>query len=229
MAIMAKAPRVGDAKTRLVPPLSPEQAAALSACFIRDAAENIAAAAQQIPVDGYIAFAPPDAAAELRPLLAQDTRLLPSRRQGLGASLHDAAADLLGAGYGAVCLVNSDSPTLPTSILTDAARALALPGDRLILGPAEDGGYYLIGLKQTHRRLFEDVAWSTPRVLAQTEERAREIGLAATRLPVWYDVDDMGSLRRLNAQLRQATADGPAIHPARHTAAFLRRLLPDDA
>jgi rSAM/selenodomain-associated transferase 1 len=229
MAIMAKAPRVGDAKTRLVPPLSPEQAAALSACFIRDAAENIATAAQQIPVDGYIAFAPPDAAAEFRPLLAQDTRLLPSRRQGLCASLHDASADLLGAGYGAVCLVNSDSPTLPTSILIDAVRALTLSGDRLILGPAEDGGYYLIGLKQAHRRLFEDIAWSTPRVLAQTEERAREIGLATTRLPVWYDVDDIGSLRRLNAQLRQATADGPAIHPARHTAAFLRRLLPDDA
>ena len=228
MAIMAKAPRVGDAKTRLVPPLSPGQAAALSACFIRDAAENIATAAQQIPIDGYIAFAPPDAEAEFRPLLARDTRLLPSRRQGLCASLHDASADLLGAGYGAVCLVNSDSPTLPTSILTDAARALTLPGDRLILGPAEDGGYYLIGLKRTHRRLFEDIAWSTPRVLAQTKERAREIGLATTKLPVWYDVDNIDSLQRLNAQLQQATADGPAIPPARHTSAFLRRLFPDN-
>jgi uncharacterized protein len=229
IAIMAKAPRVGHAKTRLVPPLTAEDAASLSACFIRDAAENIATAAQHAAIDGYIAFAPSDAKAEFQLLLPPETRLLPSRRPGLGASLYDAAADLLGAGYGSVCLVNSDSPSLPTSILIDAARALALSGDRLILGPAEDGGYYLIGLKQAHRRLFEDIAWSTQRVLAQTGERAREIGLATTRLPVWYDVDDIGSLQRLSAQLRQAAADGPAIHPARHTLAFLRRLFPDNA
>src|SRR5262249_27561019 len=147
--------------TRLVPPLTAEEAAALSACFIRDAAENIAAAAAQAAIDGYVAFAPADAEAEFSQLLAQGTRLLPSRRPGLGASLYDAAADLLNAGYGAVCLVNSDSPTLPTAVLVAAARALLPPGDRLVLGQAEDGGYYLIGLKHAHRRLFEDIAWST--------------------------------------------------------------------
>ena len=106
VAIMAKAPRVGEAKTRLVPPLSAADAAALSACFIRDAAANIEAAARHAAIDGYIAFAPAGAEAEFRPLLAPGTRLLPSRRPGLAASLYDAAADLLGAGYGAVCLVN---------------------------------------------------------------------------------------------------------------------------
>lgn len=223
---MAKAPRIGHAKTRLVPPLSEEDAAALSACFIRDAAENIAAAAQQATIDGYIAFAPPDAEAEFRPLLAPETRLLPSRRPGLGASLFDATADLLSAGYGSVCLINSDSPTLPNSILVAAAKTIAPAGDRLVLGPAEDGGYYLIGLKQAHRRLFEDIAWSTPQVLAQTEERGREIGLAITKLPSWYDVDDIGSLRRLNRQLEQAT-QGQTIYPARHTASLLKSLLRD--
>jgi rSAM/selenodomain-associated transferase 1 len=225
---MAKAPRAGDAKTRLVPPLSPEHAAALSACFIRDIAENIAAAAQYGSIDGYIAFAPQGAEAEFRPLLAQGTRLLPSRREGLGESLYDAAVDLLGAGYGAVCLVNSDSPTLPTSILLHAVRMLSSAGDRLVLGPAEDGGYYLIGLKQTHRRLFEDITWSTPQVLAQTEERARGLGLIIDRLPAWYDVDDIASLRRLHAQLRQA-GDGDSIYPASHTSAFLRTLFRDGA
>ena len=123
MAIMAKAPRVGEAKTRLVPPLSPEEAAALSACFIRDAAENVAAAGGgQAPVEGYIALWPPDAAPEL-PALAAGTQLLPSRRGGLGASLYGAAADLCAAGYCSVCLINSDSPTLPTAILVDAVRA----------------------------------------------------------------------------------------------------------
>jgi len=225
---MAKAPRVGEAKTRLVPPLSPADAAALSACFIRDAAENIATAARDAPIDGYIAFAPQDAGAEFQTLLAAGTRLVPSRRPGLGASLYDAAADLLGAGYGSVCLVNSDSPTLPTSILVAAARALAAPADRLVLGPAEDGGYYLIGLKQAHRRLFEDIAWSTPQVFAQTEERARELGLPVTVMPVWYDVDDLAALRRLHAELNQLPR-AASIHEATHSLAFLRGLFPGGA
>ena len=220
MAVMAKAPRVGEAKTRLVPPLSPEEAAALSACFIRDAAENIAAAAQQAADRGLYRLWPPDAGPEL-PTLAAGTQLLPSRRGGLGASLYDAAADLLAAGYGSVCLINSDSPTLPTAVLVDAVRALAAPGDRLVLGPAEDGGYYLIGLKRAHHSLFENIAWSTPLVFAQTTERAREVGLCPVVLPVWYDVDDLASLRRLNAELRDAETSAGS-HQARHTTAFLR-------
>jgi uncharacterized protein len=228
VAVMAKAPRAGAAKTRLLPTLSPEEAAALSACFIWDAAENIAAAARQAAIAGYIAYSPLGAEAEFRPLRAAGTELLPSRRTGLGASLCDAADDLLAAGYGAACLVNSDSPTLPTSVLVSAARALAGPGDRIVLGPAEDGGYYLIGLKQPHARLFEDIAWSTPLVFAQTVERAREIGLEPIVLPTWYDVDDVGSLRRLVAELREGGGDGEASYAAPRTAAFLRGLFGDD-
>ena len=224
MAIMAKAPRVGDAKTRLVPTLSPAEAARLSAAFIRDAAEKIAMAAREAPIDGYIAYTPADAAAEFAPLLADGTGLLPSRRSGLGFSLHDAVEDLLGAGFGAVCLINSDSPTLPISVLVDAARALAEPGDRLVLGPAEDGGYYLIGVKRLHIRLFADIAWSTAAVFAQTMARAREIGLETVVLPHWYDVDDIASLQRLAAELHGLPEDG-AAGPARQTAAFLRGLL----
>jgi rSAM/selenodomain-associated transferase 1 len=227
IAIMAKAPRVGAAKTRLVPPLSAADAAALSACFIRDAAGNIETAAQQAPIDGYIAFAPADAEVEFQPLLAQGTRLLPSRRAGLGASLFDAVTDLTGAGYGAVCLVNSDSPTLPTEILVAATKALLPAGDRLVLGPAEDGGYYLIGLKQAHRRLFEDIAWSTPQVCRETEDRAQELGLAISRLPVWYDVDDESSLQRLRRELGRRQ-NGPTTYPAPHTSALLQSLFPGD-
>jgi rSAM/selenodomain-associated transferase 1 len=223
IAVMAKAPRIGDAKTRLVPPLSAEQAAGLSACFIRDATENIAAAAQRAAIEGYIAYSPPGAEAEFRPLLAEGTRLLPSRHAGLGASLYDAAEDLLSAGYGSACLVNSDSPTLPTSLLVDAARALSLPGDRIVLGPAEDGGYYLIGLKQAHARVFEDIAWSTPLVFAQTVERAREVGLERRVLPMWYDIDDVESLRRLCAELFDNGERG-GTYSAPHTSAFLRDL-----
>lgn len=222
---MAKAPRIGAAKTRLIPALSPEAAAGLSACFIRDAIGNITAAGGDAAIDGYIAYSPLDAEREFQTLLSDGIGLVPSRRAGLAASLYDAAADLLAAGYGAVCLLNSDSPTLPTSVLVDAVRMLSGPGDRLVLGPAEDGGYYLIGLKQAHARLFEQIAWSTSAVFAQTLERAREIRLPPQVLPNWYDVDDLESLRRLNAELLEGSSGrsgGRAIYPAPHTAAFLR-------
>jgi rSAM/selenodomain-associated transferase 1 len=223
---MAKVPRAGEVKTRLVPPLSAEDAARLSACFIRDAAENIAAAARQAPIEGYIAYSPGDAAAEFAALLPAGCRLLPSRRAGLGFSLYDAAEELLAAGYGAVCLVNSDSPTLPTAILVQAVQALCAPGDRVVLGPAEDGGYYLIGVKRPHARLFDGIAWSTPLVFGQTVERAREIGLEPVVLPAWYDVDDVDSLQRLDDELRNGAGLG-AIYPAPHTAVLLQGLFRD--
>lgn len=227
IAIMAKAPRIGEAKTRLAGALSAEAAAGLSASFIRDTAENIATAARGAAIAGYIAFSPPDAAAEFATLLPDGTHLLPSLRLGLGASLYDAAVDLLAAGYGSACMVNSDSPTLPTSLLGDAARALATPGDRIVLGPAEDGGYYLIGLKRAHARLFDDIPWSTPRVFEETVERAHEIGLDPIVLPEWYDVDDVASLDRLITELRGVDRGGAGTVPYRasHTAAFLENLL----
>jgi uncharacterized protein len=219
IAIMAKAPRQGEVKTRLVPPLSAADAAALGGCFIRDVAGNILAAAQTAPVEGYVAYSPPGSEDLFAPLLPEGIGLLPPRRIGLGHALFDAAEDLLAAGYGSACLVNADSPTLPTSTLVAAARALAPPGDRLVLGPAEDGGYYLIGVKHPHRRLFEDIAWSTERVYRQTLNRAAEIGLDTVTLTGWYDVDDLASLRRLADEL-----GNPAGYAAPHTAAFLRRL-----
>jgi uncharacterized protein len=221
VAIMAKAPRRGDVKTRLVPPLSAAEASALSGAFIRDVAENILAAAEVAPIDAWVAYAPAGSEAEFAALLPSPIRLLPPRRGGLGASLFDATEDLLAAGYGAACLVNADSPTLPTAVLADAARALAAPGDRIVLGPAADGGYYLIGLKRPHRRLFEDIEWSTGRVSRQTLDRAAEIGLASVMLPSWYDVDDVASLRKLAGEFAAARRVG---YPAPHTAAVLRRL-----
>ena len=201
IAVMAKAPRIGEAKTRLLPALSPAAAAGLSACFIRDAAGNIAAAGREAAIDAYIAYSPPEAEGEFRELMGSEVRLLPSRRAGLAASLYDAAADLLLAGYGSVCLVNSDSPTLPTSVLAEAARTLSGPDDRIVLGPAEDGGYYLIGLKAAEPRIFADIAWSSPVVAQETAARARETGLPVALLPPWYDVDDEATLRRLSRAL----------------------------
>ena len=220
VAIMAKAPRQGEVKTRLVPPLTAPEATTLSAAFIRDTAENILAAAASVAIDGFVAYSPAGTAAMFADVVPPAIQLLPPRRAGLAASLMDATADLLAAGYGSACLVNADSPNLPTHLLIEAARTLAAPGDRVVLGRAADGGYYLIGLKRSHPRLFEGIAWSTERVFEQTLERAAEIGLAVHMLPIWYDVDDLAGLRRLIGDLAAPDRTG---YPASHTSALLRQ------
>ena len=212
IAVMAKAPRPGFSKTRLVPPLTAEAAAAMSAAFLRDTTENIARAARDAPIQAYAAYAPAGLEALFDGHLADGTLLLladgsgpmPPRVQGLGRCLLHAIRSLLDAGFGAACVLNSDGPTLPTAILTRAARELAVSGDRAVLGPVEDGGYYLLGLKTAHARLFEDIAWSTADVAAQTRERAASIGLPVVELPSWYDIDDGDALARLIASHREA-------------------------
>jgi hypothetical protein len=126
-------------------------------------------------------------------------------------------------------VLNADSPTLPTALLNETAAVLAQPGDRAVLGPSSDGGYYLLGLKTAHRRLFEDIAWSTEHVAAQTRERAQEIGLPLHVLPQWYDVDDVACLRRLHAEIFESGRPGAALppHAAPHSAALLSELWPD--
>jgi len=231
VAVMAKAPRPGCAKTRLTPPLAPEQAAALSAAFLRDTTENIVAAGQRAPIHAWAAFAPAGSehlfdghlAATTRLVLADGRPDMPPQVQGFGRCLLHAIRALLERGYASACVVNSDGPTLPTSYLAEAARLLALPGDRAVLGPADDGGYYLLGLKQAHAHMFADIAWSTGVVAAQTIARAGEIGLELVTLPVWYDVDDAAALQRLVAELASPpAASTPFAAPA--TRACLQRL-----
>ncbi len=233
IAVMAKAPQPGRSKTRLVPPLRPDQAAGLSAAFLRDITENIVAAGREAPIHGYIAYAPQGLerlfdghlAAGTRLVLADGSPDMPPKVQGFGRCLLHAVQSLLDAGYGAACVLNSDSPTLPTSVLAMTAKLLAQPGDRAVLGPADDGGYYLLGVKQAHMHLFADIDWSTEHVAAQTELRAREIGLELVKLPSWYDVDDAAALYRLIESLEAPPADAATLrpYPAPFTAAYLRR------
>jgi rSAM/selenodomain-associated transferase 1 len=234
IAVMAKAPRPGQVKTRLVPPLTPEAAGELSARFLRDITDNIRIAARKAALDGYVAFAPAGAehlfdgllAPETRLVLADGTGAMPPRVQGFGRSLLHAAEALFALGHDAVCLLNSDSPTLPTVLLVEAARALAAPGDRVVLGSADDGGYYVIGMKAPHVHLFEDIAWSTGAVANETRARARTLGLPVVELASWYDVDDAAALARLWRDVNDAPRAGAlAPYAAPATAAGLALLL----
>src|SRR5439155_1035088 len=112
-----------------------------------------------------------------------------------------AAEDLFKVGFASVCLINSDSPTVPAETFTQAADLLRLPGDRIVLGPCDDGGYYLIGFKKLHREIFERIDWSTEHVLDQTLQRAADIGAEVKLLPAGYDVDDRATLERLCSEL----------------------------
>lgn len=207
LALMAKVPVVGAVKTRLTPPLTPEEAATLSACFLRDMTMNIASLNAN-GTAGVVLYTPADAERLLSDLIPNNFRLIAQRGETLGERLINAATQLLSNGFESVCLINSDSPTLPTGIFTTAATLLAQDGDRVVLGPSQDGGYYLIGLKHPHRYLFERIAWSTADVLAHTTNRAAEIELPVELLPTWYDVDDAATLGLLGDELSLDGHDG---------------------
>ena len=233
LAVMTKAPRAGQVKTRLSPPLSPEEAAQLNLCFLRDTAAAITSCTGRLRLPnrarGVAVYTPIGAeAAYIGILPHRDFDLLPQRGAGFGERLNLAAADLFCCGFASVCLIDSDSPTLPSEALTSAVALLEQPGERVVLGPAEDGGYYLIGVKAAYHRLFADIAWSTDRVFGQTVERAEEARLDIEVLPRWYDVDDGPNLDRLCEELLGG-GGGPCGsvrgYRAPHTRHYLTQLL----
>ena len=198
VAVVCKTPIAGQSKTRLSPPLTAEQCAGLSACFIRDVATTIASLGPD--VTPYAVYTPERSEPALRELLPADFRLLIQGDGDLGERLIKATADLLAQGHVGVVLVNSDGPTLPRSILRAAADAVRC-GDNVVLSPALDGGYTLIGLSKPHPEVFAGIPWSTSGVYRTTLQRAREAALTVTNVPAWYDVDDLASLRVLQAEL----------------------------
>jgi hypothetical protein len=203
---MVKSPRVGYSKTRLCPPLRPEQAARLSAAFLRDTTETIRAAAASVPIAGYAAYAPAGTEEGLTPHLAPGTPLIladgsvpaPAGVEGFGRCLLHAVRALFDRGHAVACLLSADTPTLPTATLVTAATLLLTGSERrAVIGACDDGGYYLLGMRRPHPDLFADIAWSTDTVAAQTRDRAAALGLDLVELPLWYDIDDAESLDRL--------------------------------
>ena len=223
---MAKASKAGRTKTRLSPPLDAELAARFNTAFLHDIAENLVAVAAQASVAGYMAYGPPGES-EFFAFLPPGIGLFEAWCPSFGETLAFSLRTMLERGHESACVLNADSPTLPLAILAEVAATLAVPGDRAVLGPSSDGGYYLLGLKRVHGRLFEDITWSTEHVARQTLERAAEIGLEVHMLPEWYDVDDGASLALLRAELLDGQPFGASnLQPpqARHTRALLEQM-----
>jgi uncharacterized protein len=221
VAVMAKAPHAGGVKTRLCPPLSPREAAALARGFLRD---RIAQARSLTGARPVIAYTPASERARFE-RLAPDFALVAQRGPDLGARMRSTLATLLASGHRAAIVIGTDTPTLPTTVIQQAVDRLAAADVDVVLGPAEDGGYYLIGVRADHPTLFDDVPWSTPAVLEITLGRARAAGLRTLCLAAWFDVDTPDDLSRL----RDALAENPHAAPAtrrfleRHAACRLRR------
>ncbi|MFN2168254.1 MAG: TIGR04282 family arsenosugar biosynthesis glycosyltransferase [Anaerolineae bacterium] len=210
---MAKRPAVGRTKTRMCPPLEPAEAAALYGAMLRD---TIEVAARLDCVQLALAVTPPEAAEEFRPISPPGALLLPVVGADIGDCLHQVLGHLLADGHPKAIAIDSDSPTLPADYLRQAV-ALLDEAD-VVLGPCEDGGYYLIGLKQSQPGLFRDIAWSTAQVIAQTLAQAEALGLTVALLPAWYDVDVAADLDRLRGEL--ASLPDEAL---RHTRRFLMK------
>jgi rSAM/selenodomain-associated transferase 1 len=232
IAVMAKASAPGRTKTRLVPPLTYDEAAALNTAFLQDIADNLLIAGRHAGIAGYAACAPSGSEDFFVGILPPSIGLIDACLANFGDCLLHTIVEILARGHGSAVVLNSDSPTLPTALLVETADVLAQPGERAVLGPSSDGGYYLLGLKTAHRRMFADIAWSTDRVAEQTLERAREIGLDVHMLPVWYDVDDAEGLRRLGTELRRPRLAKPSLDPREPnypaaTAALFDRLWAD--
>jgi len=227
LAVMTKAPRTGQVKTRLAPPLTLDEAAALNACFLRDTANALSAAVTRgkrsgINACGVAVYTPVGSEDAYADILPADFEFVPQREGSFGERLCFAVEDLFKCGFDMVCLIDSDSPTVPASSFAQAVNLLSSPGDRVVLGPTEDGGYYLIGLKKHHRELFERINWSTERVFEQTVARAQEIGVETKLLPSGYDVDNWTTLRQLCDEL--LNEDSPT-EVAPTTRKFLKEII----
>ena len=201
IVIMAKAPTPGRVKTRLTPALSPRQAAILYRCFLED---TIARAKTIREAALVVAYSPATCRATFE-ALCPGVALLPQRGRGLGARLAAVVGRLLREGRRPVIVIGGDTPGLPDRYLRKALRTLTAHRADLVLGPARDGGYYLIGLTSPAPELFDGVPWSTKHVYTTTLERARRLGLRVASLPPWEDVDTPDALGRLAATLARAS------------------------
>jgi rSAM/selenodomain-associated transferase 1 len=203
IVLYARVPRPGRVKTRLAPPLTHVEACRLHAAFLQDCARRVRAASFRSGADAWVSFSaswePPRGgplASALRGFLR-----LPQRGGDLGERMRRTSRDLLLRGYARVILVGGDSPTLPVARLVEACRALRAGAD-LVLGPAGDGGYYLVGLRRDRPEIFRGVPWGSAEVLQATLRRARRTRIVVRLLRPWHDVDRVEDLVRLRRELR---------------------------
>ncbi len=224
LIIFAKAPIPGQVKTRLCPPLTPDEAATLHGSCVLDTLERTARSAKThaLSCDRYLACAPASTLAFFKIMEARHkVALLDQSGEDLGIRMSRAFEAVFAQGYRQVVLVGTDVPTLPLDYYALALGLLA--SHDLVLGPARDGGYYLIGLKRLIADLFISIPWSTDRVCATTQHIAARLGLTTALLPEWRDLDTIDDLQALmEAQAQDARKPQPERSFSSRTAGALQ-------
>ncbi len=198
---MAKAPREGEVKTRLIGALSPGEATGLYISFLRDTfalMEEVWDERETLSL--VLCYTPEGEEEAFEGVEREGSLMLAQRGNDLGERLSNCFADLFELGFDSIVAIGADSPTLPIEHLIEAFDSLTNEND-VIIGPAEDGGYYLIGMRKRHDRIFENIPWGADGVLSATRRQAGEAGLNPISLPVWYDVDSPEELERLKEDL----------------------------
>lgn len=191
---MTRVPLAGQSKTRLVPPLSFEEAAALARALLIDQLDHLSKfrGAQR-----FIAFTPAAGAPFFEPFRGRGFACFEQRGASLGERMSGSFAHLFGAGFRRIVLIGSDLPAIPLTIIELAYSVLADGDTDVVLGPAADGGYYLIGMKRPIAAIFTDIIWSRPDVLERTVEKLAALGLKHELLLSLYDIDTFADLERL--------------------------------
>ena len=198
LVIFAKAPIPGQVNTRLCPPLMPDEAATLHGSFVLDTLERtkLASTKLKLPFDRYLACAPSSTHVFFKVMEErQGVKVINQVGDDLGARMHQAFEAIFARGYRQVLIIGTDVPTLPLDHIKHALTKLEQSD--VVLGPAQDGGYYLIGLKRPVPDLFIDIPWSTDQVLRLTQDKAATAGLKTALLEPWRDVDTLADLQAI--------------------------------
>jgi len=194
LVVLAKAPRAGEVKTRLCPPLTPQEAAELYARLLSDVLAASAELAHELGLVAIVAVHPAQACAEIARGAPSRFSVVPQRGADLGRRMEWAVREACAAGAPRVVLRGSDSPLIDAEVVS--AALAALDGADLVLRPDRDGGYGLVGSKRPAPGLF-DHPMSTATVLADTLANAARLGLSTRLLEPGFDVDTLADLRRL--------------------------------
>jgi len=201
LVLMAKAPREGEVKTRLFGALSPEEAKHLYVAFLSDTfalMEEMMEEREELSL--ALCYTPEGEEEAFEEVEREGSLMLPQRGQDLGERLTNCFTDLFALGFQSVVVIGADSPTLPGEYVFDAFECFETDDD-VVIGPTEDGGYYLVGMRKLHRRIFEDIPWGGDGALAATIDRAKEAELDLVLLPEWHDVDTPEDFERLKLEL----------------------------
>jgi rSAM/selenodomain-associated transferase 1 len=220
LAVMAKAPIAGEVKTRLVPPLTQEQAAELYRALLLDQLEHLSGLTV---AELYLVYTPDNAAPLMKQLAPTNFQCIAQRGRDLGERMNFAFSDLWERGHRGVVLIGSDLPALPLSFLETAFELLATSTHQVVLGPSCDGGYYLVGMNQSTPEMFQNMTWSHDQVLAQTTDKLGKLGVQPALLPAWFDIDSFEDLKQLKP-LSEPTARGAV----KRTLSYLKGLGPLD-